>query len=102
MNNLLGVVFIRVKFLADVQKKPRSLQRQSPALGAAPGAAPGARHSVTSLRETTASMRSLILIKIPSTVSYKILIEKNLLRIRKPLKINEIPNSHFKSLLYFI
>ena len=36
---------------------PRSIQRRSPA----PGAAPGATHSVTSLREITASMKSLIL-----------------------------------------
>ena len=80
MKKLLGVFMIRVRFLADVQKKhPRSIQRRSPA----PGAAPGATHSVRSLRETTASMRSLILIAIPYIILYKFL-SNNLLKIRKP------------------
>ena len=58
------------------QNHPRSIQRRS--------SAPGAAHSVTSLRETAASMTSLILIMVP---------DKNLSKIRKALQINEIPNS---------
>ena len=79
-----------------------SIYRPSPA----PGAAPGANHSVTSLRETTASMRSLIVIRTPFVILYKIL-DKRLLTSRKTLKINEIfkneiLNSYYNSLHHFI
>ena len=67
-----------------------SIQRPSPAQGAAPGAT----HSVTSLRETTAPMRSLILIILPYIVLDTNLI-KDLRKIRKTLNINEIPNSPY-------
>ena len=58
-----------------------------PILGApqASDPAPGATRRVTSLRETTASMRSLILIIIPYVILYTILL-RNLLKIRKTLK----------------
>ena len=54
----------------------------------APGAAPGATHNATSLRETTASMRSLIQIIIPCIVLYKTRV-KNLFKIRKKNLINQ-------------
>ena len=76
INNIPGVIIITGQVFSECpQNHPRSIQRRSPA----PRAAPGATHSATSLRETAASMRSLILIRIPHVILYKILIN-NLLK----------------------
>ena len=90
INKLPGVFIIRGQVFSGCPKKHlRSIQRRSPALA---GAAPGATHSVTSLRKTTASMRTLFLIITPYIVFYKTRI-KHRLKMRTFFQISEIPNS---------
>ena len=79
-------IISRVRFLSECpQNHLRSIQRRSPA--------PGATHSATSLRETTASMRSVFVITC-STSFYKSKISLKRIKNKQNFKhINENPSS---------